>query len=225
LRPNGPEALDGLKRVSAAEGTRTAAAAHPAAAPGPVPAGSPASSAVDSVAGMRTHAEALEAQERWDEAAALYAAVLRDNGSLSFAQAGRARAGGRARLDHALQGLLDHPERLESAQVRDEASGLLDTAQATTPSGPVLRSQIARLQILLPDFDKPVHIALVSDNVTQVAILSVGSFGSFERRDIELKPGTYTVIGSRVGYRDVHRQITIAPGEAQTVSVSCYEAI
>ncbi|HEY8052010.1 MAG TPA: protein kinase [Steroidobacteraceae bacterium] len=225
LRPNGPEALDGLKRVSAAEGTRTAAAAHPAAVPGPVPAGSPASSAVDSVAGMRTHAEALEAQERWDEAAALYAAVLRDNGSLSFAQAGRARAGGRARLDHALQGLLDHPERLESAQVRDEASGLLDTAQATTPSGPVLRSQIARLQILLPDFDKPVHIALVSDNVTQVAILSVGSFGSFERRDIELKPGTYTVIGSRVGYRDVHRQITIAPGEAQTVSVSCYEAI
>jgi len=224
LRPTGPEALDGLKRVSAAEGSRTVAG-RVAATPAATPAGSSASSATTSVASMRSHAEALEGQERWDEAAALYTAVLRDNGPQSFAQAGKARAGGRARLDHALQALLDHPERLSSPDVRDEASGLLDTAQATTPSGPVLRSQIARLQILLPDFDKPVHVELVSDNVTQVAILSVGSFGSFERRDIQLKPGTYTLIGSRVGYRDVRRQITIAPGETQTVSVSCYEAI
>ena len=185
----------------------------------------PATTSVDSLASMRTHAEQLEAQERWDEAAALYAAVLREDGSLGFAQAGRARAGGRARLDHALQALLDHPDRLADPQVRDQASALLDTAQATTPSGPVLRSQIARLQILLPDFNKPVRVSLVSDSVTQVAILSVGSFGSFERRDIELKPGTYTVLGSRVGYRDVRREITIAPGETQTVSVSCYEPI
>jgi len=221
LRPNGPEALDGLRRVSAAEGGRSSAANHTAsaAAVGPV------AGALDSVASMRTHAEQLESQERWDEAVALYTAALREDGSLSFAQAGKARAGGRARLDHALQALLDHPDRLASADVREAASGLLDTAQATTPSGPVLRSQIARLQILLPDFDKPVHISLVSDGVTQVAILGVGSFGSFERRDIQLRPGTYTLIGSRVGYRDVRRQVTIAPGETQTVSVSCYEAI
>jgi tetratricopeptide (TPR) repeat protein len=221
LRPNGPEALDGLRRVSAAEGGRNSAANHTAsaAAVGPV------AGALDSVASMRTHAEQLESQERWDEAVALYTAVLREDGSLSFAQAGKARAGGRARLDHALQALLDHPDRLASADVREAASGLLDTAQATTPSGPVLRSQIARLQILLPDFEKPVHISLVSDSVTQVAILGVGSFGSFERRDIQLRPGTYTLIGSRVGYRDVRRQLTIAPGETQTVSVSCYEAI
>jgi tetratricopeptide (TPR) repeat protein len=221
LRPTGPEALDGLRRVSAAEGGRNPAANRVASAP----AVGPVAGAVDNVASMRTHAEQLESQERWDEAAALYTAALRADGSLSFAQAGKARAGGRARLDHALQGLLDHPDRLASAAVRDEASGLLDTAQATTPSGPVLRSQIARLQILLPDFEKPVHISLVSDGVTQIAVLGVGSFGSFERRNIELKPGTYTVIGSRVGYRDVRRQVTVAAGEAQTVSVSCYEAI
>ena len=69
------------------------------------------------------------------------------------------------------------------------------------------------------------HVSLVSDSVTQVAILGLSNFGSFGRREIELKPGTYTVIGSRIGYRDVRRQITVFPGEAQTVSVSCYEAI
>ncbi len=228
IRPSGPEALDGLKRVNVADGGRNSAS-HPvsaAAGSSVVNTGAAAaSSSVDSIASVRTHAEQLQAQERWDEAAALYAAALREDGSLAFAQAGRARAAARARLDHSLQALLDHPDRLAILEVRDQASALLDTAQATTPSGPVLRSQIARLQILLPDFDKPVHVSLVSDGVTQVAILSVGSFGSFERRDIELRPGTYTVLGSRVGYRDVHREITIAPGETQTVSVSCYEPI
>jgi tetratricopeptide (TPR) repeat protein len=228
IRPGGPEALDGLKRVNAADGGRNSAS-HPvsaAAGSSVVNTGAAApSSSVDSIASVRTHAEQLEAQERWDEAAALYAAALREDDSLAFAQAGRARAAARARLDHSLQALLDHPDRLAILEVRDQASALLDTAQATTPSGPVLRSQIARLQILLPDFDKPVRVFLVSDGVTQVAILSVGSFGSFERRDIELRPGTYTVLGSRVGYRDVHHEITIAPGETQTVSISCYEPI
>jgi tetratricopeptide (TPR) repeat protein len=226
-QPNGPEALDGLRRVNAAAGGRGSAdlPVSPAAAFTAKSTGGTATGGVDSLASMRSHAEQLEAQERWDEAAALYAAALREDGSLSFAQAGKVRAGARARLDHALQALLDHPDRLTSSEVREQASGLLDTAQATTPSGPVLRSQIARLQILLPDFDKPVQVFLVSDSVTQVAILSVGSFGSFERRDITLKPGTYTVLGSRVGYRDVRREITVTPGETQTVSVSCYDPI
>jgi eukaryotic-like serine/threonine-protein kinase len=223
IQPNGPEALDGLRRVNAAAGGH--GSAEPPGAPAANATAGSATGAIDSLASMRSHAEQLESQERWDEAAALYAAALREDGSLSFAQAGKTRAGARARLDHALQALLDQPDRLESPEVRDQASALLDTAQATTPSGPVLRSQIARLQILLPDFDKPVQVSLVSDSVTQVSILSVGSFGSFERRDIQLKPGTYTVLGSRVGYRDVRREITVSPGETQTVSVSCYEPI
>jgi hypothetical protein len=59
-----------------------------------------------------------------------------------------------------------------------------------------------------------------------VAIPGVGTFGSFARRDIELKPGHYTVIGTRDGYRDVRRDITVSPGQqTQTVNVSCFEPI
>jgi len=201
IRPNGSEALDGLRRVSAAEGTSA------------------------SNTNLKTHGEELEEQERWDEAVAAYSAALREQAGLGFAQAGKARASARARLDHSLQGLLDQPEQLSDPEVRAQAAAWLANAQATTPAGPVLRSQIARLQILLPEYDKPVRVSLVSDSATQVAILSVGSFGSFDHRDVELKPGTYTVIGSRVGYRDVRREITVTPGGRQTVSVSCYEPI
>ena len=31
--------------------------------------------------------------------------------------------------------------------------------------------------------------------------------GSFTRREIELKPGKYTVLGTRSGYRDVRRDV------------------
>jgi hypothetical protein len=59
-----------------------------------------------------------------------------------------------------------------------------------------------------------------------VSIPGVGAFGSFSRHDIELKPGHYTVIGTRDGYRDVRREITVSPGEqGQTVNVSCSDPI
>jgi hypothetical protein len=140
-----------------------------------------------------------------------------------------------------MQALIDRPERLSSPSLRDQAKALLDTANQQSPSGPVLRSQIARLGILLvPDYDgtvrsgsvrtdlldKPVRLSLVSDNATAVAIPSIGQFGTFAKRDIQLKPGRYTVIGTRDGFRDVHRDITIAPGqESQTISVSCSDPI
>lgn len=200
LHPNGAEALDGLRRVEAASG------------------------GARSLGAMRTHAADLESQERWDEALRAYEDIQRQDSSLAFAQAGKARAADRLLLGESLQALIERPERLSSPQVGERAAALLQTAQEQPSPGPVLRSQIARLSELLPGFDKPVHLSLVSDNLTQVAIPDVGTFGSFTHRDIELKPGHYTVIGTRDGYRDVRRDITISPGqENQTVNVSCYE--
>jgi hypothetical protein len=132
-------------------------------------------------------------------------------------------------LASALQALIDEPERLAAQSVRSEADALIQRAHAVPNAGPVLRSQVARLEILLPEFDKPVRLALVSDNATQVAIQRVGDFGAFSRREIELKPGKYTVLGRREGFRDVRRDVTIAPGtgadQVQTISVSCVEPI
>jgi serine/threonine protein kinase/tetratricopeptide (TPR) repeat protein len=200
-KSNGAEASEGLRRVAAVMTARGAA-------------------------DTRQRAAGLEAQERWGEAMEAYDQALKQDPSLQFAQQGKARSGARAELDNRLQSLIDRPERLGSPAVRQEARELLQTARSQMTSGPVLRSQIARLEILLPDFDKPVRLSLVSDNATQVAISSIGEFGTFARRDIDLKPGKYTVIGTRNGYRDVRRDITVAPGQTtQTVSISCSEPI
>ena len=201
LRPNGPEALAGLRRVEAARGTHT-------------------------VSVRRAEAEDLEDEERWQDALDAYDTALRQDGSLAWAQEGRSRAGARLQLGDSLQALIDHPERLSNPRLRDEAAALLQTAEQQPSSGPVLRTQITRLTALLPALDKPVRLSLVSDNRTQITIPSVGSFGSFARHDIDLKPGRYTVIGTRDGYREVRRDITVSPGEEfLTVSVSCSEPI
>jgi tetratricopeptide (TPR) repeat protein len=201
LRANGAEALEGLRRVDAASGERGFTA-------------------------IRARAEGLEAEERWDEALQTYNSVLRQDRSLVFAQEGKARAAAHMQLEDSLQALIDRPDRLTSPQVRNEAVALLQSAQEQPSPGPSLRLQMARLSTMLPEFDKPVHLSLVSDSLTQVAIPGVGVFGSFSSRDVELKPGHYTVIGTRDGYRDVRREITVSPGEeSQTVNVSCSEPI
>jgi tetratricopeptide (TPR) repeat protein len=201
LKPSGAEAFEGLRRVSAALTAR-------------------------GFASMRQRAIGLEAQERWDEAERVYDDVLAADPSLAFAQEGKARTTSRADLSLRLQQLLDRPDRLSSPSVRTDARALVETAQAQSPQGPVIRSQIARLEIVLPSFDKPVRLSLVSDNTTQIVIPSIGSFGTFARRDIELRPGKYTVVGTRNGFRDVRREITVAPGqEAQTIRVTCSDPI
>ena len=241
MRPNGSEAVEGLHRVDSAQSAK-------------------------GFSSLRQRGAGLEAQERWDEATEVYTSALQGDPSLAFAQEGKKRSAARADLGSAMQGLIDRPERLSSPAVREEARALLQSANEQTTSGPVLRSQIARLELLLPEYeksaaaetasirpvaawrsdtvsathsdavrtdattrsdvDKPVHLSLVSDNATAVAIPSIGQFGTFAKRDIELKPGRYTVIGTRDGYRDVYRDITVVAGQdSQTIHVSCSDPI
>jgi len=209
-----------------AQATAASAAAPVAAAAATQPAPG-ASAAEKRFAGARAHALELEAHERWEDAERAYDALLRQDRNLEFAQQGKERAEARIDLGDALQDTLDRPDRiLNSQQVRDRAAALLEQARAIPDPGPILASQIERLTGLLPNTGKPLHVALVSDSETQVEIPGVGSFGSFSRRDIELRPGHYTVIGTREGYRDVRRDFVVSPErENETISVRCSERI
>jgi Protein kinase domain len=201
FRPRGAQASEGLQRVRAA-----------------MQAGR--------VAALRQRAGDLEAQEHWQQAAAEYASILRENPSLAFARRDEERDEERATLAASLQQIIDHPASLGLQSVRDEAVTLLQQAREQTPSGPVLQGQVERVAQLLPELDRPVLLNLISDNATQVTIPSIGVFGAFGRRQIRLKPGTYTVIGTRDGYRAVQQEFTVEPGQQSvTIAVSCSEPI
>ena len=59
-----------------------------------------------------------------------------------------------------------------------------------------------------------------------MTVYKVGELGTFTRRELALRPGTYTVVGSRVGYRDVRRKLVVELGrEHEPLVVRCQEKV
>jgi len=201
IRPGAPEVTDGLAQVERALGDRTIGT-HLAAA------------------------EQAERAERWSVALAEYRKALEIDRNLLAAQQGVERAEPRAMLDGELSAYLERPERLFSAEIRSEARAAVHRAQAIAAPGPVLTRQMTAVERLVVDAETPLRVALASDNLTEVTIYRVGRLGAFERKDMELLPGRYTVVGVRPGYRDVRRELTLLPGsDAPTLVIRCEEPI
>ena len=103
---------------------------------------------------------------------------------------------------------------------------LHERARAIESPGPRQRAQIVNLERALVDARTTVTVELESDGKTELTVSRVGRLGTLTRRPLQLRPGTYVVVGSRPGYRDVRRQFTIAPrSPTQTVVVRCEETI
>jgi tetratricopeptide (TPR) repeat protein len=167
-----------------------------------------------------------ETNERWAEALQEYRAVAELDSTVAAAQEGIARVTPRTALNEQLELYLTQPERLFSQPVRATARDTLARAASIANPGPVLQKQLATLKDWIARADVPVSVALQSDNVTQVTIYRVGQLGTFAERSLDLVPGSYTVVGTRPGYRDVRREINVRPGAAsEPVVIRCEDRI
>ncbi len=187
IRPGAPEVADGLRQIEQAGRTRD-------------------------IGERLARARAAEREERWADALSAYRDALKVDPALVDGQQGAERSEPRAMLDAQLQTYLDRPDRLFSQEGRATARNVLAQAQAVSAAGPRLGAQVQRLDQLLRQAETPVRIALASDNLTDVQIYRVGKLGVFDHRDVELMPGRYTVVGTRSGYRDVRKEVTLLPG-------------
>jgi len=201
LRPGSAEARDGLAAIERAAGQ---------------------ASIEDHLAAAR----AAEQGERWSLALEEYRKALALDPRLLPAQQGVERAEPRAQLAAEIEVYLTRPERLSSGEVRAAARAALQRARTVSPGGPVLAGQITQLERLITAAETPVRVALSSDNATDVTIYRIGRLGAFERKDMELLPGRYTIVGSRSGFRDVRREIVVrAGGMPDTIVIRCEEPI
>jgi len=107
-----------------------------------------------------------------------------------------------------------------------KATGLVVDVTRMPEIGPRLSGQRDELSRLLKRAATPLTVSLVSDNMTDVSIYKIGKLGSFETRQLDLRPGIYVAVGSRPGYRDVRLEFRVAHEiELQPVVVRCEEAI
>ncbi len=175
---------------------------------------------------LTAQALAAEQAERWDEAKQAWSGALALEPTLEPARAGLERSLPRLELDQRIDAFIRQPEKLWTPAGR--ASARSAVAAAADAAGPrtELTRRVAQLSALIEASETPVKVQLRSDGVTDVVIYRVGQMGRFEAREVELLPGRYAVVGSRRGYRDVRRDLEIAPGSTPgPVVVRCEEPI
>jgi hypothetical protein len=106
------------------------------------------------------------------------------------------------------------------------ANRLLGEMKTLEPKGPKWLSQIETLDRLIEEARRQISVVLLSDGQTNVAVYKIGIFGRFQQKNLTLRPGTYTVVGFRDGYKDVRTIIRIKPEDAQVqVRIVCVEKI
>jgi tetratricopeptide (TPR) repeat protein len=170
-------------------------------------------------------AEAEEAEE-WERALDLYLAALRIDGTLQFALEGRERAMERMTLKKRLDFYLQKPGVLESEDYLQKAEHLIVQAENVEPGGPRHREALQKVQELVREAQTEIPVTLISDAFTEVSVFKVGRLGTFDERELFLRPGKYTVVGVRNGYRDVRQEIMVKAGDSgHRITILCREKI
>ena len=175
---------------------------------------------------LKEKASAAERSEDWGQALASYEAVLSLDKSIRFALQGKERSMNRKQLEERMNYYLNKPSILESDKSLEKAITLREEAKQVSPQGPRFTRQFQGLEKLITLAQTPVQVTIASDNMTDVAIYKVGQFGRFTIRELTLRPGTYTVVGARDGFKDVRQKLAVKAGKGPIhITVTCSEKI
>jgi len=177
---------------------------------------------------MKRHREeALDAErsEDWDRALAAYTAALEIDPRLRFAVQGKEHSLEMIEISKRIAIYLEKPEILESDKSLEKAVKLLSEAEKKALKAPQLKARLETLRHLVQTAQTPLTITLESDNLTRVTVYRVGRLGTFVKNNLTLRPGTYTIVGTRNGYKDVRQRVMFKPGQPLRVTVICREKI
>ena len=180
----------------------------------------------EKITALFVEAQHFESNEEWNFAAESYKQILALASNSAKAAIGFEQSNKRAVVLEKLNKYVNNHSRLYSAEVSAEANLFIQEAELLDQPGQKITQQISRLKELLVKVRQPVEITLLSDNHTDVVIYKIAKLGQFENHKITLKPGKYTIVGSRPGYRDVRKNVTVRLDmQSKSISVKCEEQI
>jgi tetratricopeptide (TPR) repeat protein len=175
---------------------------------------------------LRDAAERHDRAERWQSQRTDSLRALAIDANAAFAQDGVARAERMIRLLAHARHFLDDPDRILTEGGREAAASVARELEAVPDKGDEALRTDAALRTLIERATRPRPVVLRSDGRTEVEVYRVGRQGRFESRELRLRPGRYTVVGRRDGYRDVRLELSLGlddPGVE--LEVVCTESI
>ncbi|QMU61986.1 MAG: hypothetical protein GKR92_09890 [Gammaproteobacteria bacterium] len=175
---------------------------------------------------LAAEAQHFENIQDWSNAIESYQQMLTLSSNLPSALQGLERSRQRETILARLDEHINNKLRLGSDQIANKAKRLLEEISSINNPGSKIEQSAATLSELIKLADQPVSITLQSDNQTDIVIFKVGKYGKFNQRSIELKTGKYTIVGSRAGFRDVRKVLTVSSDmSSKIISVQCDEPI
>jgi len=179
---------------------------------------------------LRKTALEQEKLEQWPAVIQTYSKILEIKPKMLFALRGKLLAETYNEWYKKIDHIIDHPERLQSEKIRQNArhrvSSIREGSSDNLAQLGKLEMKLSLASKLIDESSIDVNVEFLSDNETQIDIYKIGRLGQFKQKTVLLKPGKYTVVGSRSGYRDVRLIINInAKDRKPRFSVICKEMI
>ena len=177
-----------------------------------------------------------EENENWANAINYYNKILAIDSNMSSVLVKKQRSLIYQNINLNLNKVLNKPERLQNDKVFEGSKILLKSVKTEMnekkdllypmQKTPKLNSKIIKVEFIINQASIPITVNIVSDNLTEIVIYKVGRFGKLIEKKLELRSGSYTIVGSRAGYRDYRKIIKIDPKSPSiVVRVECREAI
>lgn len=157
------------------------------------------------------------AAENWTGAIREYEAALSIADALEFAVDGLEYARSRLTLKKKLQEFLSDPTLLQSDPGLAEASATLRQASRAQPTTEQLLNHIDILARLISTARIEIPVTINSDGKTEVTVRRHADLGKITSKKVYLIPGRYTVVGQRLGYRDVREDVVVLAGKPSPI--------
>lgn len=201
LKPNNPQVKEGLQKV--ANAVRN-----------------------EKITNLQFEAEHFSANQQWAQAVASYEKILALNSQHQAAQQGLSEVQLKLELINKLTTIIAASDQLYRKEVLQEADKALAEVAAQTEPGSIIQGHADQLRELVRAATTPIPVVLESDENTEVIVFKVARLGTFKRREVQLKPGPYTIVGTRPGYRDVRKTLVItAEDTSHTLVIRCEQPI
>ena len=180
----------------------------------------------EKVTNLIFEAEHFVQLQQWPQAASSYEKVLKINKNHKDAKQGLQDSDAKAQIFKDLKVSLSSAHLLYETNVLNNAEQVLASTAKIELPGSIIEQHAKQLQQLVRVATTPISVELISDNKTEVVVFKVKRLGKFDRYELQLRPGPYTIVGTRDGFRDVRKTIQITHDSKLTsFSVECEESI